>query len=115
MVERKYRIGIALLVAASLISLASNTHLIDALFLFLLMGLLPGTTFVLPPWIMMVAVVLMAVAAVSWLLRQPLYIGSLAAQEKTARQLARQKAARRVSASDKKSRLRTRRRKPAAA
>lgn len=85
------------------VSLVLNTGFVDAVFLFLLMGIVPGTNLVLPAWSMFSLAAIISVAALTWLRRQPLYIGSRSRQERTARALAR----RRVH---KASKSRTRRR-----
>lgn len=75
----------------SIVVVITSPAVFGAVLLFLFLGIIPGTNIVIPFWVMLPVCLLIAVAALQWLILQPLYIGSIPAQEQTARQLARQR------------------------
>lgn len=77
-----------LLTLLVLLFLPSTSGLLLAL---LLLGMIPGTSFAIPAWIMLLGSMTGIILSIRWISRQPLYIGSHSQQEKMARQLARKK------------------------
>lgn len=70
---------------------------LNAVFALIFLGLLPGTSVSIPFWIMLPATLCIAFVLVRWIMHQPMYIGSLETQEKTARTLARKNVAKKVA------------------
>lgn len=84
-------------VVTVIVILAIKLDFFGALFALVFLGAIPGTNFSIPPAIMMIAYPLAIIAALTWLARQPLYIGSQEKQEKTARAVARKRVAKKTS------------------
>lgn len=87
-------IGVSLIVI-SLIFAAGD--LFNSLFLFIFLGVIPGTDMRVPSWAMITLAVLSSALIIRWITIQPMYIGNLAEQERTARQLARKRVAHKIS------------------
>ena len=102
MSRRNVLVGVGLL---CLIILLVRPEILGALFAFIFLGLIPGTQLSLPFWAMLIIYAVGAILVIRWLISQPLYVGNLAKQEKTARAIARKKAT-----AKKKSSATTRRR-----
>lgn len=91
-----------LLIAVIAICLAvplADPVISSALFSLIFLGAIPGTRFSIPFWIMLPATLIASYLLIRWLSRQPLFIGNLDEQEKTARALARKKVARIIAES----------------
>lgn len=74
-----------------------KTGIIDAVFLFVFLGMIPGTNYALPAWLVFTTTLIGSVLLINWLRHQPLFIGDLARQEKTARQLARKRVTKKLA------------------
>lgn len=99
----------------ALLWLLLKTDFIDSLILLVLLGLIPGTNLMIPTWLMSIIAIVTAIFLLGWLRSQPLYIGNLAEQERTARKLARIRVAKKTaqnlsSANDKPTKTRRYRR-----
>jgi uncharacterized membrane protein len=81
----------------AVIVLVLQFDLLGVLFALVFLGMIPGTDLSIPPWVMMIGYPLAIVAAIFWLVHQPLYIGSREKQEKTARAVARKRVAKKAS------------------
>lgn len=64
---------------------------VDAIIMFIFLGIIPGTNLALPTWLMFLFAVAGSISLLGWIRAQPFFIGNLAEQERTARQLARQR------------------------
>lgn len=82
------RVAFGLVVVVGVV-LIVTTDIVDALSGFILAGVVPGTRIVIPFWAMILLTFTASISLVAWLLRQPLYIGDTANQDKAARQRAR--------------------------
>lgn len=58
---------------------------------FMFLGIIPGTDVIIPFWVAFLSFIIGSMLLIGWLLTQPLYIGSIAAQEQTAREIARKR------------------------
>ena len=106
------------IVAVASLLLLTRPEIMGGLFAFVFLGMIPGTQYSLPTWLMFVVYILGIMFVIRWLVRQPLYIGSLSRQEKTARAIARKKITSRKKAPTDTTRARTKRtraRRPASA
>ncbi len=74
-----------------LVLVSVTTNFITTLFALLVMGIVPGTSWTIPAWLMLVAYPLLFFTVLRWLTRQPMFIGSQAHNEKVARSLARKR------------------------
>lgn len=90
------QLGVVIGIVTILLQPAVLTPIISFFFL----GIIPGTTIIIPFWTMGLFYILLALALVTYLTYQPLYIGDMKHQEKVARQLARQKVMKQVAARD---------------
>ena len=88
MSRRNILVGVGLL---CLIILLVRPEILGGLFAFIFLGLIPGTQLSLPFWAMLIVYAIGAILVIRWLISQPLYVGNLAKQEKTARAIARKK------------------------
>lgn len=92
---RRYII-LTILVCGTL-ALITHPAFLGVIFGFLFLGIIPGTSFSIPFWIMLPASLLIGFLAVHWIMHQPMYIGSMEYQEKTARALARKNVAKKIA------------------
>ena len=100
---------ISILLITVLVGIMSQPVVHNALMALLFLGIIPGTNIQIPFWAMFILFFGGGYILLRWLMSQPLYIGGIAQQEHTARQLARKKVAKKVH----KSSITTRRSKPA--
>lgn len=77
--------GIALLLTLS------QPVVMNMFFALLFLGIVPGTDVIIPFWAAFIGFIIGSMILIGWLLSQPLYIGSIAAQQQTARQIARKR------------------------
>lgn len=89
-------IAITLLICAAL-ALITHPAFMGVIFELVFLGIIPGTALSIPFWIMLPASVLIGFLAIRWIMGQPMYIGNLEHQEKTARALARKNVAKKVA------------------
>jgi cell division protein FtsW (lipid II flippase) len=83
-----------LIIGASVISLLvllAQPAIGNSLLMMLFLGIIPGTSIVLPTWMILLSAVLGSYIAIRWIMNQPMFIGNQEYQEKVARQLARKK------------------------
>ncbi|MBC7746483.1 hypothetical protein H7Y40_00685 [Pedobacter sp.] len=99
---------ISILLVIVLVGILAQPAVNNALMALLFLGIIPGTNIQIPFWVMFILFFGGGYALLRWLILQPLYIGGIAKQEQTARQLARKKIAKKV----RKSSITTRRSKP---
>ena len=92
------RIIIVLFAFIALCVALTSPYVLNTIVNFVFLGLIPGTDITVPFWLMLIAFIAVTILLIRWLTNQPLYIGSLASQEQTARQIARKKIAKKVSA-----------------
>jgi hypothetical protein len=78
--------------------------ILDVLFSFVFLGLIPGTTLSIPPVLMMLLYPIAVLLAIRWLARQPMYFGSKAKQEQTARALARKRITKKTATAPRRQR-----------
>lgn len=90
--------ALKILAIAIAIIAAIQLKVLDGLFALIFLGMIPGTDMSIPPTIMMLVYPAAILAAIYWLARQPLYIGSQEKQQKTARAVARKRVAKKTSA-----------------
>lgn len=90
------RFIISTLLIVGLVIIFTQPTIFNAFLALLFLGIVPGTNIQIPFWIMLIVLFGGCFVLIRWLRSQPLYIGSLATQEKTARQLARKKVAKKV-------------------
>lgn len=55
-----------------------QTQLLSIAFTFLVLGILPGTDFIVPSWAILITYPLLFIASLAWLNTQPLFIGETA-------------------------------------
>jgi len=79
------------LIALGVFIVLVRPEILGSLFALVFLGLIPGTTLSMPFWVMLIVYGTGLFIVIRWLARQPLYLGNMAKQEKTARQLARKK------------------------
>lgn len=84
---------ICLVALLATIWLAMETALFNWLTVFIFLGVIPGTDIVIPAWLTIIIAIVLSICLIAWLKSQPLYIGDMNHQEKTARQLARARVA----------------------
>lgn len=77
----------------------------DALLAFVFLGIIPGTDMAMPFWAMGLLIIATALVAISWLGRQPMYIGDRAYQQKQAKSEARAYVMKKVVAQKSKKKL----------
>ncbi len=87
-------IGVSLIVISLMFA---GGDLFNSLFLFIFLGVIPGTDTRVPSWAMITLAVLSSALIIRWITNQPMYIGNLVEQERTARQLARKRVAHKIS------------------
>lgn len=92
---------ISILFVVVLTTIFTQPAFFNAFLALLFLGIVPGTNIQIPFWIMLIVLFGGGFILIRWLGSQPLYIGSLAKQEKTAKQLARKKVAKKVLTSPK--------------
>jgi hypothetical protein len=88
MLNRKTLTVLTLVVAVLLIV---RPEILGSIFALIFLGLIPGTDWSIPSLVMFPIYAVVAIITLYWLIRQPLYIGNMSRQEKTARALARKK------------------------
>ena len=74
-----------------LLIVLTRTPLIAALFAFFAMGIIPGTAFVIPAWVMLLIYPLLFIGAVFYLATQSMLVGAPPSKPKPAKQSARTK------------------------
>lgn len=79
------------LTALGVFVLLIRPDILGVIFALVFLGMIPGTTLSLPFWLMLIVYVLGALIIVRWLAQQPMYVGNMSRQEKTARAIARKK------------------------
>lgn len=100
----------AILVAAGLV-ITTQTSLMTDIFLLLVMGIVPGTNLHAPAFLMLIGYPLIAIAAIYWLVKQPMFIGNKQHNEKLARQIARKKVMKISRSSSKQQKITSTRRR----
>jgi hypothetical protein len=100
-----------LLLLSSILLIVTQTSLMTDLFLLLVIGMVPGTEIRVPAWVMMGLYPLIAVTAVYWLSKQPMYIGNSKHNEAVARKIARRKVAKITNTVNEQQQLPTTRRR----
>ena len=104
--NHRYMFGMSMAFLA--ICLVITTNALTMLFTLFVMGIVPGTSFTIPAWVILVGYPVIILIALGWLMSQPLFIGTSAHNQKTARSIARKRVARRTQT---KPRLATTRRR----
>lgn len=87
---------IPIIVVILIAAFAIKPVLFNELMALLFLGIVPATNIQIPAWLMIVIYSAIGTLLILWLSTQPLYIGGLAKQEQTARQIARKKVAKKV-------------------
>lgn len=78
-------------ILVAVILLIVRPEILGSVFALIFLGLIPGTDWSIPSLVMFLVYAVVAVLVIRWLVRQPLYIGNMSKQEKTARAIARKK------------------------
>ena len=89
--------GLKIIAIAIAIIAAIQLKVLDSLFALVFLGMIPGTDMSISPTVMMLLYPAAIFAAIYWLARQPLYIGSQEKQQKTARAVARKRVAKKTA------------------
>jgi len=82
---------VAALVIIAVVLLIVRPEILSSIFALIFLGLIPGTDLSIPSLVMFPIYAIVAFFVLRWLIRQPLYIGNMSKQEKTARAIARKK------------------------
>lgn len=91
------RVLLAMVIFASLAVLLAQPVVMNALISFLFAGVVPGTSYTLPFWLMETILIVIGLILLGFLSRQTLYIGDTAYAKKRAGRAARAKIARDIS------------------
>lgn len=89
-------------IVAALVVICMTTDLLTAVFALLVMGIVPGTNWNIPAWLMLITYPLGFFLLLRWISRQPLFIGTNAHNEKVARKLARKRVTKTVKKTTRK-------------
>ena len=95
-----------LIIGVGLLVLFLRPDVSGALFALVFLGMIPGTSYAVPSLFMFIAYTVIAIATIHWLAHQPLYVGNLSRQEKTARSIARKKVLNKKKTTSSKRRVR---------
>lgn len=79
------------LIIAAVFLLIVRPEILGSIFALIFLGLIPGTALSIPSFIMFLIYAGVAALVIRWLVRQPMYVGNMSRQEKTARAIARKK------------------------
>nr|ALS89055.1 ABC transporter transmembrane region protein [uncultured bacterium] len=90
------------LVAIVVLALVIKPELISALFVFVFLGVIPGTQMTVPAWLSLVAFAAVFVLAIRWLLDTPVYRPAMNSQDKTRRHAARRRVLKQSAANSRK-------------
>lgn len=89
-------------IVAVFVVVCMTTDLLTAVFALLVMGIVPGTNWNIPAWLMLITYPLGFFLLLRWISRQPLFIGTNAHNEKVARKLARKRVTKTVKKTTRK-------------
>jgi len=87
---RRHHIIIAAIVLAG-IAIMVQPSLLSSLFIIIFMGIIPGTSIVIPAWLTLLGFIILAVLAVRWLLDSPAYRPVPTSRDRARRQTARRR------------------------
>lgn len=79
------------LIIVAVFLLIVRPEILGSIFALVFLGLIPGTDFSIPSIVMFPIYAVVAILVIYWLVRQPMYVGNMSRQEKTARSIARKK------------------------
>lgn len=93
---RRHHLIIAAIVLAGIVVMMQPS-ILSSLFIIIFMGIIPGTSIVIPAWLTLLGFIVLAVLAVRWLLDSPTYRPVPTSRDRTRRQAARRRVIRRAS------------------
>lgn len=96
--DKRFSVGLAIL---ALVLLVLTPGGFEALFALVFMGMIPFTTYSLPPMVMLAIYLLLIGLAVYWLATQPVFIPDNSKREPLVREKARKRVTKKVTTSSK--------------
>lgn len=105
--RRYYLVGMALIIFL----VCTQTPLLSVVFAFFILGMIPGTSLIIPSWMILISYPLIALSVLYWLSTQSLFIGE---QVLHIKQTQRRPAAKKVQSKTRTKQIPTKRRPRAA-